>query len=588
MTDLARSTLVSTAAASTAAQLVDRGVRHVFVHSAPSIRPLLQAIRETTSIEIIHMRSSTSVAFAAAGYARATGELGVAICGGGPAATSLMTGIYDAQMDSIPLLVLAGQVRADKIGTDAWRDSDTIGMTSTITKHNWQAGCGDELNACVQAGITLATTGRKGVVFIAIPEDIFERPCDPWFNPATLLRGYRVPNGTTDEQVERFYDLLDDAQRPLILIGGGGIQNDAESEILALAEELNLPIATTMTAKGAIPETHPHAVGMLGAIGRRSAIWAWQRADLIISFGARFADPLTGDSEAFFANRRFVQIDIDPVELGKHKRAHLEIATSALDAAQRLRAGTNEQKRATKAAKFQPWLNQCATAAGFHHRGMPYRDDEPLHPRRIMDMINQRRRSDEIVVCGVGEHQLFAAHYLNFQRPRTLVTSCGASARGFSVPGAVGAAVGAPRRRLVLIEGDGGFQAGVHELANVASLKLPILILVLDQKEQARNMSDDTVPTPDFVAIARAFDIDGFRAKDQRELEDLLDEHWNSRAPLLIQVDVAPVKMEPRAPRNQPLSAFQGGPVPAPGQLFTRDEARLLEQVATGSFDDEP
>lgn len=585
MTDNARASLVSSAAAATAARLVARGVQRVFVHAAPSIRPLLGAIRETTSIEIIHMRSSASVAFAAAGYARATGQIGVCISGGGPAATSLMTGIYDAQMDSIPMLVLAGQVRGDKIGTDAWRDSDTIGMTSTITKHNWQARCGDELNECIDAGITLATTGRKGVVFIAIPEDIFERPCDPWFNPRTLLRGYSNPKMPDPKLLDRFMDLLDDAQRPMILIGGGGIQNRAEDEILELAELLNLPVATTMTAKGAIPETHPHSVGMLGAMGRRSAIWAWQNADLIISFGARFADPLTGETESFFAGKNFIQVDIDPVELGKHVEMSLEFAADAGLTAKAMRERA-AQKRSYE--RYQAWLNQCATAAGFCHRCVPHSDANGLHPKRVMDMVNQRRRSDELVVCGMGEHQLYAAHFLNLQLPRTLITSCGASARGFSVPGAIGAAMASPRRRTILIDGDNGFQSGIHELANIATLELPILILVLDQGEQARDTHDASIPTPDFVSIAKAFGIDGFKASDARTLEDLLDEHWGSRKPVLIHVEVAPKRMEPRATRNHSLASYQGNCVPAPGQLFTREEARLLEQVTTGSFEDEP
>lgn len=585
MTDIERAQFAAQAAAATAARLVEGGVQRVFVHAAPSIRPLLAAIRETTEIEIIHMRSSSSVAFAAAGYARATGALGVCISGGGPAATSLMTGIYDAQMDSVPMLVLAGQVRGDKIGTDAWRDSDTIGMTSTITKHNWQARCGDELNACVDAGITLATTGRKGVVFIAIPEDIFERPCDPWFNPRTLLRGYTNPSGPDAALLDRFLDILDDAKKPLILIGGGGVQGGAEEEILELAELLNLPVATTMTAKGAIPETHPHAVGMLGAVGRRSAIWAWQEADLVLSFGARFADPLTGDGPSFFKEKAFVQVDIDPVELGKHQRLSLEIAADAALTARAMRAHA-AKKRSFE--RFQPWLNQCAAAAGFCHRCVPHSDANGLHPKRVMDMINQRRRSDELVVSGVGEHQLYAAHFLDMQLPRTFVTSCGASARGFSVPGAIGAAVASPRRRTILIDGDNGFQSGIHELANVASLQLPLLILIMDQGEQARDTHDASIPTPDFVSIAKAFGIQGFHAKDARGLEDLLDEHWGSREPVLIHIEVAPAKMEPRSPRNQSLASYSGNCVSAPGKLFSRDEARLLDQVTTGRFDDEP
>lgn len=586
MTSIDSSTrTISDAAAATAAQLVNRGVRRVFAHAAPSIRPLLEAIRTTTEIEIIHMRSSASVAFAAAGYARATGDVGVCICGGGPAATSILTGIYDAHMDSLPMLVLAGQVRGDKIGTDAWRDSDTIGMTSPITKHNWQARCGDELNACIDAGITLATTGRNGVVFIAVPEDIFERPCDPWFNPQTLLRGYTLPDDVRDEDLQEFFDLLDDAKHPLILIGGGGIQKGAEHEILELAEILNLPVATTMTAKGAIPETHPHAVGMLGGVGRRSALWAYQNADLVIAFGTRFADPLTGQMEAFFARKKFVQIDIDAVELGKHQSLALEINADCADTARQLHAraaarGTYE--------RFQAWLNQCATAAGFCHRCVPHSDAQGLHPKRVMDMINQRRRSDEIVVCGAGEVQLFATHFLNLQTPRTLVTSCGASSRGFSVAGAIGAAVASPKRRLILLDGDAGFQASIHELANIASLKLPIMLLILDHGEQAQATSDASIPTPDFVAIARAFGIESFRASDARTLEDILDEHWGSRAPILVHVDVAPVRMEPRALRNQPLATYQGNCVPQMGTLFTRDQARLLDQVMTGSFDDEP
>lgn len=572
------------AAEATAALLVQRGVRRAFVYGAYSTEPLLRALRAQGSIELIHLRSEPTVAFAAAGYARATGEIGVCIIGGGPAATSMVTGIFDAQQDSVPLLVLAGQVSTNRIGTDAWQETDSIGMTASVTKHNFQPRSGGELLAMVDAGITLAHTGRPGAVFIDIPDDILSGDISGAAVPP-LMRGYRTPKPVTTAALDQFFERIAQAKRPLILLGGGSVPHDAATRIVDLAEALHLPVATTLTAKGAISETHPHAVGLLGTIGRRSAVWAYEQSDLIIAFGCRFAERMTGDPRDFQQKRQIIHIDIDAVELGKNTELALGIQGECLTIAEAL---LKHLPAETDFGRFLPWLNQCATAAGFCHRCVPHPDKDGMNPKRIMDMINQRRRSDEIVVTGVGEHQRFAAHFLNHQRPRTFISSCGVGARAFALPAAIGASIGAPNTRVLLIDGDIGFQASIQELANVHSLGLPILMFILDNGSQGREMHDDTIPTPDFVSIAKAYGIEGHKVRDARALEDLLDEVWNGREPMLIHIEVAPIRMYPRATKGESLHAYSGNCVPAPGMLFERTEQQLLEQVASGSFEDEP
>lgn len=572
------------AASATAALLARRGVRRAFVYAAAAMVPLLRAIRAQGEIELIHLRSEAAVAFAAAGYARASGELGVCIIGGGPAATSMITGIFDAQQDSVPLLVLSGQVAISRIGTDAWQETDTIGMTASVSKHNFQPRSGGELLAMVEASLHLAQSGRAGAVIIDIPEDILAGDVAGEAIPP-LMRGYRAPTLPAEAELRRFFRALSDAKKPLILLGGGTIPRDAAARIVDLAEALNLPVATTMTAKGAISELHPHAVGMLGTIGRRSAIWAYQECDLLIAFGCRFAERMTGEARSFQGDRAVIHIDIDAVELGKNTELSLALHGECLDIAEALLRLVPDDGGFER---FQPWLNQCATAAAYCHRCVPHPDTDGLHPKRVMDMINQRRRSDQVVVTGVGAHQSFAAHFLNHQRPRTFISSSGAGARAFGLPAAIGACIAAPNTRVLLIDGDIGFQASIPELANVDSLGLPLLMFVLDNGSQAREMQDDSIPTPYFVAIAEAYGIEGYRVHNARALEDLLDEVWNEPRPVLIHVDVAPVPMLPRAGKGEALSAYTGNCVAAPGQLFSREEARVLNQAASGSFEDAP
>lgn len=575
----------STTAAKVSAELLKkRGVQRAFVYGANTIEPLLLAIRELGATELIHMRSEAAVAFAASGYARATGELGVCISGGGPAATSLITGIFDAQQDSVPLLILAGQVSTQRIGTDAWQETDAIGMTASVTKHNFQPRTGGELIAMLDAGITVANTGRSGAVFIDIPEDVLTSDPDGETLPP-LMRGYKPPPPISDETIERFYELTLNARRPLILLGGGSIPNDGARVIVELAEALNLPVATTMTAKGAISDTHPHTVGMLGTIGRRSAVWAYQQCDLLIAFGCRFAERMTGNSPEFQGGRHVIHIDIDEVELGKNTSPSLEIQGDSHAVASALLAN---MPAVGPGKRYQSWLNQCATATGFCHRCVPHPDDGGLNPKRIMDMINQRRRSDELVVTGPGEHENFAAHFLLHHRPRTFLSSCGAGARNFGLPAAIGAAIGSPSQRVVLIDGDVGFQASAQELANVYSLGLPILMFILDNGAQGRAMYDETIPTPDFVAIAKAYGIDAHHVSEAHTLEDLLDEAWNARTPMLLHIDVAPIHMFPRALKGEPLESYRGNCVPDAGGLFPRMEQQLIDQVAIGRIEDEP
>lgn len=572
------------AAEATATLLAQHGVRRAFVYAAKSVEPLLRAIREQGLIEVIHLRSEPMVVFAASGYAKASGELGVCIIGGGPAATSSVTGIFDAQQDSVPLLVLSGQVATSRIGTDAWQETDAIGMTASVTKHNFQPRSGGELLAMIDAGVQLAHTGRAGAVFIDIPDDILTGGLSGEAIPP-LMRGYRTPPAPDNTALGEFYRLLSSAKTPLILLGGGSLPNDAATRIVDLAEALHLPVATTMPAKGAVSEVHPHSVGMLGTIGRRSAVWAYEQCDLLIAFGCRFAERMTGEPTSFQGERRVIHIDIDPVELGKNTQLALGIQGDCLDVANALIDALPKEDDFTR---FQPWLNQCATAAGYCHRCVPHPDDKGLHPKRVMDMINQRRRSDQIVVTGVGEHQSFAAHFLIHQRPRTFISSSGAGARAFALPAAIGASIAAPHTRLILLDGDIGFQSSIQELANVDSLKLPMLMLILDNGAQAREMQDATIPTPDFVSIARAYGIEGYQVENARALEDLLDEVWNEPRPILVHIKVAPIRMLPRAAKGEGIQAYAGNCVPAPGHLFSRAEQQLLDQVASGSFDDEP
>lgn len=570
--------------------LLEQGVRHVFVYANASVEALLEALRKRPSIELIQLRSEQAVAFAAAGYARSTGRVGVCLTGGGPAATSLLTGILDAQLDSVPLVLLAGQTPARLIGTDAWQECDTIGMTASVTKHNFQPRSGDEVGAMVEAALQLASRGRRGPVFVDLPSDILRDEVREPLAAARLLRGVHAPAAPAPEDVEAVAELLSDAERPLLLLGGGVVAAEAGAAWLDFAEALHIPVANTMTAKGVISELHPHAVGMLGLSGRRAALWAYQNCDLLLAVGCRFAERLTGDAAGFARDKRVAHIDIDAVELGKTVAVDASICADAAAALPPLEEAMKRRAaRAVDEKLRQQWLNQCATAAGFCLRCVPHRSESRVHPKRIMDMINQRRRSDEIVCTGSGSHQAFAAHFLLHQRPRTFLSSCGTGARGFGLPAAIGAAVGNPKQRIVLIDGDAGFQTNIQELATIAERNLQVISIVLDNGSMAEAIGLDDASPLDFAPLAGAWGIAGYHVSSESELEDLLDELWQERKAAVIHVETEAMRLSPSSPLGATIDAYAGNCVPddRPG-LFNEVEERILEEAVSGRREDEP
>ena len=581
--------------------LVEQGVRCLFGYASSSVLPIYQALDRAPGVRVVPLRHEQAATFAASGYARASGKVGVCVVGGGPAATNQLTGILDAQLDGTPLVVISGQVHTSLIGRDAWRETDMIGMTASVTKHNFQPRSAAEIPQVIEAAFRIARTGRPGVVYIDLPLDVQEEAAGA--SPAhavALTQGYRVPPAPDQALIEQVLTTILEARRPLLLVGGGAVTADAGHAIIRLAEQLHLPVATTMPAKGIVPENHPQAVGLLGSYGRRAAHWALQESDLVVALGSRLSDRLTGDVDVFAQGRRFVQVDIDPAEVGKIVPVEVgvvgdvrQVAEALLDAlAARLRAASDGRGQVVP-ARFQPWLNQCSVAAGFCHRCVPHHAEQGVHPKRVMDFLNQRKRSDEIVCTGVGQHQAFAAHFLLQQTPRTFISSCGAGTKGFGLPAAIGAALARPSQRVILVEGDASFQANIQELATVVQEQLPLTMIVLDNHALGQDERDarggERLVHPDFSVLASAFGIASSRASSERELENVLDEVWGQRTPHLIHVQTDPnARMAPTMPPGGTLHDYAGNCVPQAGQLFEPEERRVIDEAAWGRREDEP
>ena len=573
--------------------LTAHGVRTVFGYAGGAILHFYDALHRNPRLSHVMVRHEQAAAHAAAGYARASGEPGVCAATSGPGATNLVTGIMDAYMDSTPIVVLCGQVDSRLIGRDAFQETDVLAITAAVSKHGFQPRCVDELESTLYAAFHIATTGRPGPVVVDVPKDVLTATTGMRSPSALSLPGYHPVDLPDPSAVATAAALLRDAQRPLLLLGGGALAADAGLPLLALAERFQMPVVSTLSAKGVVPEEHPLAHGMIGMYGRKSGIWAIQQCDLLLAVGCRFTDRITGAAERFAAGKRLIHVDIDAYELGKNVPAALAIQADARRTAEALveaTAGlmpTHAQRR---------WAAQMRAARDVCVRCVPHGTASGVHPKAIMDALNRVRRPDDIVTTGVGQHQMFAGHFLVHMRPRTFISSCGAGTMGFGLPAAIGAACARPSARVFVVDGDGSFQMTSQELATVVQERLPIIILVLDngQLGMVRQWQDRVYGGrheavhfdrsgghPDFCRLAEAYGVAAADVASADALDRALAEAVRRTAPMLIRVAVDPaVDNVPMMPAGTDFSQFHGNCVTEAGRLFTRAELHLLEEAA--------
>ena len=508
------------------------GVEVIFGLPGGAILPVYDPLIDS-SIRHILVRHEQGAGHMAEGYALATGRPGVAMVTSGPGATNIVTPIGNAYMDSTPLVVITGQVASGSIGTDAFQECDITGITMGITKHNFLIKSAHDIPRAVAAAFHLATTGRPGPVLVDLPKDLAQSTMEWWY-PTTIeeldLPGYRPEVALDEVAIDAAIDLIAQSERPVLYVGGGTLKSNASEELLAFANRTGMPVVTTLMARGAFPDSHPQNLGMPGMHGTYAAVTAMQRADLLISLGARFDDRVTGKIPAFAPQAKILHVDIDKAEFNKVRRADVAVRANIKTALNVLEAAEAAPKDMTA---WWATINEWRAT-------YPLVYDEPsndglLRPQAVIEAIAKAAAPGTIVSAGVGQHQMWASQFWPFEEPRTWINSGGAGTMGFGVPSAIGAKVGRPESTVWCIDGDGCFQMTAQELVTARAEGIPIKVAILNNAylgmvHQWQTMFYDnrqsevylSADLPDYVLWAQAMGCVGLRARTIEEMHEAI------------------------------------------------------------------
>lgn len=455
------------------------GVEVMFGLPGGAILPVYDPLIES-SIRHVLVRHEQGAGHMASGYAWATGRPGVAMVTSGPAATNIVTPLCDAYMDSVPFVCITGQVPYKVIGTDAFQEADTVGITMPITKHNWLVTDAGDIPRIVREAFHVATTGRPGPVLVDVPKDVSNQTMD-WYWPEKVdLPGYKPNVKGHPRQVKDAARLVMEARRPVIYAGGGILKAGASAQLLELAELTGIPVVTTLMARGAIPDEHELCLGMPGMHGNYTAITSMQRADLLVTLGARFDDRVTGDPASFAPHAKVIHVDIDPAELGKVRRPDVPIVGDCkVVITEMIKAVRAEQEKLGR-----PDLSEWHAALRDWQQRYPltYQQEEggPLKPQYVIEALRDNTPDDTILASGVGQHQMWASQLWRFKQPNTWVNSGGLGTMGYAIPAAIGAKVGRPDRMVWAVDGDGCFQMTAQELVTASAERIPIKVAILN------------------------------------------------------------------------------------------------------------
>ncbi|OAT82370.1 biosynthetic-type acetolactate synthase large subunit [Desulfotomaculum copahuensis] len=512
-------------------------VRIVFGYPGGAMLPVYDALYHSSGIKHVLVRHEQGAVHAADGYARASGEVGVAMATSGPGATNLVTGLANAYMDSVPLVVFTGQVPTSQVGTDAFQEVDITGITLPITKHNYLVKNPSDLPRVVKNAFHIASTGRPGPVLIDLPKDVAQTEIDFDYPETVNLRGYKPTFRGHPNQINEAARLIAAARRPVIYAGGGIINARAGGELLELAEKIAAPVTNTFMGLSGFPGDHPLFLGMLGLHGTRYANLAVTECDLLIALGARFDDRVTGRLDAFAPNAALIHVDIDPAEIGKNVRINVPIVGDVKQVLQALLPLVEKTDRAA-------WLARVAELKSAYP--LSYGRENGLKPQYIIEELYRCTGGDAVVATDVGQHQMWVAQYYPFKRPGTLISSGGLGTMGFGLPAAVGAQLALPDRQVVLVTGDGSIQMNMQELATVREQELPLKIILLNNHAlgmvrqlqeyycEGRYMAVDFKFHPDFIALARAYGIAGYTISDSAEVAEVLTRALAEPGPVLV------------------------------------------------------
>jgi acetolactate synthase-1/2/3 large subunit len=548
--------------------LKKEGVDVIFNYPGGAVLPLFDELQNGSFRQIL-VRHEQAAVHAADGYARATGKVGVVIVTSGPGATNTVTGIATAFMDSIPIVIMTGQVPTLLIGNDAFQEADIIGITRPCTKHNYLVKDVKDLARTLKEAFYVARSGRPGPVLIDLPKDTLINSTEFKYPEKVFIRGYQPTYEGHLGQIQRAVKLILKSRKPVLYVGGGIISSNASKELTLFAEKLGIPVAMTLMGLGSFPGNHPLSLGMLGMHGTYWANMAVMESDLLIAIGSRFDDRVTGKIEAFAPQAKIIHIDIDPTSISKNVRVDLPIVGDCKRILSKILSLLEEEEIAPFKVGLEKWHHQIQKFKAIHN--MNYEQKEIIKPQYVVEKIFELTQGDAIISTEVGQNQMWTAQYFSFLKPRTLLTSGGLGTMGYGLPAAMGAQAAFPNKLVIDISGDGSFQMNSQELATVVQYHLPVKVVILNNGylgmvrqwqeffygKRYASVSLEGV-SPDFVKLAEAYGAVGLRATKPEEVLPTLKKAFSIPGPVIIDFEIDPEEnVYPMVPAGEPLNQMR-------------------------------
>ncbi len=545
------------------------GIEEIFGYPGGAVIPIYDELYSFKNIKHYFARHEQGAVHEADGYARSSGKVGVCLATSGPGATNLVTGIMTAHMDSIPLLAITGQVSSSLLGKDAFQESDILGITVPITKMNYLVQDLKDLPRILREAYYIASTGRPGPVLVDIPRDIqlqeiSYKEFEELYKAPFHLEGYNPVYEGHKGQIKTAIKMIKEAKKPLILAGAGILKANAWDELKEFAEKTNTPVASTLLGLGSFSANHELFLGMIGMHGLTTANYAAAEADLVIAAGMRFDDRVTGNPKKFIENGKIIHIDIDPAEIGKNKMIDVPIVGD-------LKNVLNDLLEKTPKISHVDWLKTIKKWKKDYSLIYRKTEDDRLLPQEILSEINKITKGEVIVSTDVGQHQMWAAQYLTFENPHSIITSGGAGTMGFGLPAAIGAQVANPNKKVLAIVGDGGFQMTFEELMMLKQYNLPVKVFIINNSylgmvrqwqelfHNKRYSSVDLSINPDFIKIGEAYGIKSIQLKNKKDLKKHLKKILESDEPILVDCIVEKEEnVYPMIPAGKDVSCIVG------------------------------
>lgn len=547
MEEKSKKTVRMTGAEALVKSLINEGTDIVFGYPGGAIMPVYDALFSyQNELHHVLVRHEQGAVHAAQGLARVTGKVGVCIVTSGPGATNAVTGIADAMIDSTPLVVISGQVGSALLGTDAFQETDVVGITQPVTKWNYQVKKADEIPEAIARAFYIARSGRPGPVLIDITKDAQFASLDYAYEPVKFIRSYKPVPQVDEMQIQEAARLINLAKKPLALVGQGVILGLAETELMAFLEKTGMPAAWTLLGLSAIPTDHPLNVGMLGMHGNYGPNIKTNEADLIVAIGMRFDDRVTGDLRKYATNAKVIHLEIDQAEINKNVHADVPVLGSVKDSLPMLTKMVSKNNH-------EEWVNQFRACDRIEHERIIEKELNPDKPGltmgEVVDKVSSAFNNDAIMVTDVGQHQMMASRYFKFKQSRSVVTSGGLGTMGFGLPAAIGAKLGVPERPVCLFVGDGGFQMTIQELGTIYQTEAAVKIVLLNNNFLGmvrqwqelffdKRYASTELINPDFQTIAKGYYLSSAKVSEREDLDEAIKTMVNHKGPFLLEVVV--------------------------------------------------